>query len=414
LWQRLARLGKNWVMVDEPLAFYRISPNSLSRDSTQMLADAGIVIARGFSPDSRVKDPAAAHANGAIEANGCSASEALAWFALWNTASDCGRSSLPIDPQSLRALPVARKWAREIARVAVDGLMVGSLSVPAQLAARWDRFGGAITELIIGLGKVWDNAAAARRVQYHLEQMLLEADDLAAPRSLARTLGLRVDARNPTSTELPEGTDQIYAHLIMDGQIDAVVQFGVLGTVTTDHWIELILDILPPDRLSDSAEALSTAERRSDPDSHFGKLAQLAAEALELVRSSAEPAEPPATPRRARTTDRSDRTAFWNSYFATEDPWSYGSRYEQEKYERQLEILPAGPIGRALELACAEGHFTRQLAPRVGRLTATDISAIAIERAGARCSDQPNVEFGVLDFAADTLPGGMDLIFCSE
>ncbi|TIX10043.1 MAG: hypothetical protein E5V44_09575, partial [Mesorhizobium sp.] len=168
LWQRLARLGKNWVMVDEPLAFYRISPNSLSRDSTQMLADAGIVIARGFSPDSRVKDPAAAHANGAIEANGCSASEALAWFALWNTASDCGRSSLPIDPQSLRALPVARKWAREIARVAVDGLMVGSLSVPAQLAARWDRFGGAITELIIGLGKVWDNAAAARRVQYHL------------------------------------------------------------------------------------------------------------------------------------------------------------------------------------------------------------------------------------------------------
>ncbi|WP_246680237.1 trifunctional glycosyltransferase/class I SAM-dependent methyltransferase/polysaccharide deacetylase [Mesorhizobium sp. 10.2.3] len=439
LWQRLARLGKNWVMVDEPLAFYRASLNSLSRNSTQMLVDAEIVIARGFSHDPRVKHPASAHANGAIDANGGTAFEALAWFALWNAASDCGCGSRSIDPQSLRALPAGRKWAREIARVAVDGLMAGSLSVPEQLAARWDRFGGSLTELIIELGKVWNNPVAARRVQYQLEQMLLDVDDLAAPRRLARTLGLRVDARNPTSTELPEGIDQIYAYLMMDGQIEAVVQFGVLGTVTTDHWIELILDVVPPERLSDSsarlarrsplpqkgagadasnmvaAEALlSTAGRGPDPDSHFGKLAQLAAEALELVRSSAEPAEPPAAPRRARTKDRNDRTAFWNSYFATEDPWNYGSLYEQEKYQRQLEILPAGPIGRALELACAEGHFTRQLAPRVGHLTATDISAIAIERAGARCSDQPNVEFGVLDFAADTLPGEMDLIFCSE
>ncbi|CAN7146003.1 glycosyltransferase [Mesorhizobium sp. LjNodule214] len=445
LWQRLARLGKNWVMVDEPLAFYRTSPNALTRNSTQMLADSEIVIARGFSPDPRVKHPASAHANGAIEADGRTASEALAWFALWNAASDCGCGSRSINPQSLRALPAGRKWAREIAQVAVDGLMVGSLSAPAQLAARWDRFGGSLTELINELGKVWDNPVAARRVQYQLEQMLLDVDDLAAPRRLARTLGIRVDARNPTSIDLPQGIDQIYAYLMMDGQIEAVVQFGVLGKVTRRHWIELILNVVPPERFVGSlsryehvrrssvhspqkgagadtsnmfaTEALLTmAGRRSDPDSHFGRLAQLAVEARDLVRSSAEPAEPLAAPRRARAADGhdNDRTSFWNRYFATEDPWNYGSLYEQEKYERQLEILPAGPIGQALELACAEGHFTRQLAPRVGHLTATDISAIAIGRAGARCSDQPNVEFGVLDFAADTLPGEMDLIVCSE
>ncbi|TIW82022.1 MAG: glycosyltransferase family 2 protein, partial [Mesorhizobium sp.] len=65
LWQRVARLGRNWVMVDEPLAFYQASPNSLSGNSRQVLADAEIVIARGFSPDPRVKHPASAHANGA-------------------------------------------------------------------------------------------------------------------------------------------------------------------------------------------------------------------------------------------------------------------------------------------------------------------------------------------------------------
>ncbi|TGT35410.1 hypothetical protein EN812_32280, partial [Mesorhizobium sp. M4B.F.Ca.ET.169.01.1.1] len=79
LWQRLARLGKNWVMVDEPLAFHRVSPKALSCNSAQMLADAGIVIARGFSPDPRVKRPGLAHANGATEAIERTASEALAW-----------------------------------------------------------------------------------------------------------------------------------------------------------------------------------------------------------------------------------------------------------------------------------------------------------------------------------------------
>jgi len=315
--------------------------------------------------------------------------------------------------------------------------MVGSLSAPAQLASKWDRFGGSLAELIVELGKVWDDPVAGRRVQYYLEQMLLDLDDLAAPRRLARTLGIRVDARNPASIELPEGIDQIYAYLMMDGGIEAVVQFGVLGKVTRRHWLELTLNFVPLERLIPrrlpvhapqrgagadksnrfAAEALlTTAGRRSDRDSHFGKLARLAAEARRLVRSSAEPAEPPPAPRRAPAADGhdKDRTSFWNRYFATEDPWNYSSSYEQEKYERQLEILPAGPIGRALELGCAEGHFTRQLAPRVGHLTATDISAIAIERARARCSDQPNVEFGVLDFSADTLPGEMDLIVCSE
>ena len=339
-------------------------------------------------------------------ANGDAASESLAWIALRNAAAACGSGTRSIDPQSLRALPAARKWTHEIAKVVVEGLMVGSRSVPAQLAARWDSFGGAVTGLIVELGKLWGDPVAARRVQYQLEQMLLDADDLAAPRRLALTLAIRVDARNPSSVELPQGIDQIYAGLMTDGQIEARVQFGALGTVTKRHWIELTRNFVTPEGLV----------RRSDRDSHFGKLARLAEEAQELVKSSAEPVEPVAVRRRARAADGhdKDRTSFWNRYFATEDPWNYGSSYEQEKYERQLEILPAGRIGRALELACAEGHFTRQLAPRVDHLTATDISAIAVERARARCSDQPNVAFGVLDFMADTLPGGMELIFCSE
>ena len=78
--------------------------------------------------------------------------------------------------------------------------------------------------------------------------------------------------------------------------------------------------------------------------------------------------------------------ARWESLFAAPDPWGYSSDYEQTKYEHTLELLPEGPIGRALELACAEGHFTVQLAPRVGTLVAADIAAKALERAAERCA----------------------------
>ena len=58
------------------------------------------------------------------------------------------------------------------------------------------------------------------------------------------------------------------------------------------------------------------------------------------------------------------------------DPWRYTSPYEQTKYEQTLSLLPPKRISRALELACAEGHFTIQLAPRVESLIAADISQL--------------------------------------
>jgi peptidoglycan/xylan/chitin deacetylase (PgdA/CDA1 family) len=107
------------------------------------------------------------------------------------------------------------------------------------------------------------------------------------------------------------------------------------------------------------------------------------------------------------------RRSYWEATFATVDPWNYGSDYEQIKYERTLAFVPPG-IERALELACAEGHFTLRLAGRVRHLTATDISQTALARAQARCASIANIVFRKLDFIADTLPTGFDLIVCSE
>jgi len=96
------------------------------------------------------------------------------------------------------------------------------------------------------------------------------------------------------------------------------------------------------------------------------------------------------------------------------DPWRYETAYEQLKYEQTLSLLPSRRPARALELACAEGHFTRQLAARADTLVAVDISQVALDRAAARCADCKNVRFERLDLTSDQLPGTFDLVVCSE
>lgn len=105
--------------------------------------------------------------------------------------------------------------------------------------------------------------------------------------------------------------------------------------------------------------------------------------------------------------------AYWDHIFERPDPWNYVSVYEQVKYAQTLSLIPYG-IEKALELACAEGIFTRKLAQKVARLTATDISQRAIDRAVERCRDQDNIELRVLDFVKNDLPPEQDLIVCSE
>jgi peptidoglycan/xylan/chitin deacetylase (PgdA/CDA1 family)/GT2 family glycosyltransferase/2-polyprenyl-3-methyl-5-hydroxy-6-metoxy-1,4-benzoquinol methylase len=101
--------------------------------------------------------------------------------------------------------------------------------------------------------------------------------------------------------------------------------------------------------------------------------------------------------------------------FATPpDSWRYTNAYEQMKYAQTLKLLPDIQISRALELACAEGHFTVQLAPRVRRLISADISQIALSRAAERCAGLDNVSFQHFDLTKDPLTDRFELIVCSE
>ena len=108
------------------------------------------------------------------------------------------------------------------------------------------------------------------------------------------------------------------------------------------------------------------------------------------------------------------RSEAWDKIFALPDPWSCDSEYEAVKYEQTLALLPEGVFANALEIGCAEGHFTLRLAPRVGSLTAVDISPRALTRAKERCSRLKNVAFQRLDLNTSVVAGLFDLVVCSE
>lgn len=96
------------------------------------------------------------------------------------------------------------------------------------------------------------------------------------------------------------------------------------------------------------------------------------------------------------------------------DPWSYEtSAYEQAKYRRTLEALPAR-TGRTLELGCSVGVFTKLLAPRCESLLAVDFSPTALEHAGRRLQGVENVELSRRRLPEQTPGGPFETIVCAE
>jgi peptidoglycan/xylan/chitin deacetylase (PgdA/CDA1 family) len=132
----------------------------------------------------------------------------------------------------------------------------------------------------------------------------------------------------------------------------------------------------------------------------------------QALRTAGDSAASPAWP--AAAGGHEFNRAHFESLFArAKDPWRYTSDYEQRKYEQTLSLIPPS-ADHALEVACAEGHFTMQLAPRVKHLKSVDISQLAVAEAARRCSHLPNVEFAQHDLVQDPVEGSFDVIVCSE
>jgi peptidoglycan/xylan/chitin deacetylase (PgdA/CDA1 family)/GT2 family glycosyltransferase len=451
LWQRLAQSGAKFVGLPEALAFYRTGESaSLSRGHRQMVRDGLVVIRRGVERLGNV-----AIADWRLPAT---------YLALWCAAAEAGAGC---DGKGLLEKcvpnPLLNHDLDALCVTLVDGLSVGAAVVPEGLTDIWPRLGPALAPLVSWVERVTGVPGLARRLTYAIELHLLEASALTAPIALSLVIGTRVDLGRPRALLPPPGVDMALMRLCDGPRVLSTIRVPLLGPLAAREVAALAVEALgvgPSWRaaavgrpsvwaraLREAAPvALRAAAARLVPSSGEVPSRGLRAEArFALARAIVANAGPPpgpgsdgqvlvailhrasveaaAVPRATANTrlpkpgsapESSDRGAYWEAVFSTPDPWDYGSAYEAGKYAHTLDLLPAGPIGVALELACAEGHFTRQLAPRVGRLTAADISERALTRAAERCKDSSNIAFRRLDLEADQLPAGLDLIVCSE
>lgn len=109
--------------------------------------------------------------------------------------------------------------------------------------------------------------------------------------------------------------------------------------------------------------------------------------------------------------------AFFEDLWNRGDPWDLeGSEFERRRYGRLLAMLEERRYGRALEIGCGAGSFTRLLARIADHVVALDIAPAAIARARAAEAGPGAVDFRVANIM-DYDPraeGPWDLVVMSE
>jgi glycosyltransferase involved in cell wall biosynthesis/peptidoglycan/xylan/chitin deacetylase (PgdA/CDA1 family)/SAM-dependent methyltransferase len=388
LWQRISRTGARFGRVEEVLAFYRMRPNSLSRDTSYIFADHMRVITQGHSRDPRVPNPHPSYVEGQpIEALGYHRLGLSASFAgffigrgqdaehlLEQLADDCAPNLEP----------------SRIAQRIFWSVLVSTCLLPTAWEKLWPNVETYIKDFLVALEVQSQATGLARRTCNILERMILQHCQVSEPLTIGTTYGIRLDVTKPIPDIcLTTGAERFYSILEMEGTEVGNVQLPIFDRLVAS---KVIRDAI-------SSQRIQIPSNENQP---------------ELIKHQSEPVTPISTQSTSVKTRYHGRAFFETLFSSQPDPWKYTIPYEQTKYEQTLSLVPSRQIGKALELACAEGHFTVQLAPRVDNLLAADISQIAIERCASRCSHLQNINFQQLDMLRDPLPGQFDFIVCSE
>ena len=111
-------------------------------------------------------------------------------------------------------------------------------------------------------------------------------------------------------------------------------------------------------------------------------------------------------------------SGFFNDLWRGGDPWDLQANpFERAKYDAQLALLDADSrrYGRALEIGCAAGVFTRQLAKRCDSVVALDIAepAIALARQHTTAANVDYQIANIMQWDAE-LDGDWDLVVLAE
>ena len=118
-----------------------------------------------------------------------------------------------------------------------------------------------------------------------------------------------------------------------------------------------------------------------------------------------------------RKSNHEKASVFFDDMWKSGDPWKLQtSRFEQDKYARQMELIGGRRYPRVLELGCGAGTFTRRLSQIADSILALDISANAIAQAKTTKSQGCPIDYKVANIMDYDLraSGQYDLVIMSE
>jgi SAM-dependent methyltransferase len=430
LWLRMAQDGARFDVVAGHLAQYRSEGQSLTADGEAMLRDFNRVLDKAVSSG----------AAGYFDAQ--AAADQLLASLFWSAGNAIGRGesavalAATVDPRA--------DWRLQVAGLAtrfIDGLTVGSRRPWTEQIFSMHLYRPLLDELFEELGRRLEGAFDPFAIRQAIEGEMLRAGHYGRPIRLEHAAGLPIRLRRLRAGWAEQPFPDLLLLRLPRLRPTPVFTFSMpmltpltggdlVRQMLRSTWRRIEARLDRSDRLFQpfarlrrgwrmGLRVVGRADRRSFLKAPVA-LAALRAEIEAATRGSEAVVGLPqsAPPRVAPEHPATGATqAEWEAFFAAEDPWDYGNAYEQVKYDRTLELITGDGASRpahALEIACAEGRFTEQLAPWCDRLSAIDISQTALDRAARRAARFSHIDYAQRDIFREGVEGSYDLITCSE
>jgi peptidoglycan/xylan/chitin deacetylase (PgdA/CDA1 family) len=398
---RAAAQGASFYNSGGSSADYWITQGSLSSQGATMVRDRQEV-ARRAQAFSLTRGPAPGFdAPEDEDAPGVDAVYSALWAGAVCIAREQPTAAL-LEEFSAIARPAPLAVSTEMGAAALfDGLVIGFACRHAHVERRVGPHWPALVAFLGDLARLCDDDGLDRALLSALERELARAAPAGVRRKLGSSAIVPLTARIGGEQDIAAGVDQVVLRLPLL-RPHGLATFAFAPAVARESGA---LALIARRLATELAERIQTGPGRiAALRDRSVRLVTVARRKLRTREATPEPEEPAA------------ETNVWEDIFATENPWRYHCGYEQAKYERTLALLGDEPIERALELACAEGHFTEQLAPRVAHLTASDISPTALARCQRRCDENglENIEYLELDFFEKPIGENWNLIVSSE